>query len=239
MDTFIIIGTVVITALVAFAVWASTDIGSGVWVKTLFYADTDRREIALTFDDGPHPEHTPLVLDVLSRHGSKATFFVTGERAAAHPEIVRRIADEGHAIGNHTQHHSSWFPLKSARAMAREIEECDEVIEKITGTRPEMFRPPFGVTNPSLARALKLVNKAREARGEAPHTVAGWNIRSLDTISQWSRGKVFERICRRLRLGSVVLLHDDRPGSEMLLAGLLIYLDEVGCKVERFDKLFL
>jgi peptidoglycan/xylan/chitin deacetylase (PgdA/CDA1 family) len=219
-------------AFFGFLAWASADIGSGVYVKALCRARTGRRAVALTFDDGPHPERTPRILDILKKHGVQATFFVIGKRAAAHPEIVRRIVAEGHLVGNHTFRHSPRFPLggssSMAREIAREIERCDEALEKITGARPKLFRPPFGVTNPNIARALR----------RSKHTVAGWSIRSLDTVARRPREKVLERVSLRLHPGAVILLHDDREGGDRLLEMILNHLERNDYKVERFDKLF-
>lgn len=220
----IIIGALIFAG---FMFYASCDVGSGVYIKTLCRAKTIHNVVALTFDDGPHPDRTPKVLDVLARYGVKATFFIIGEKAEAHPEIVRRIVAEGHLVGNHTYGHSGNFPLMRVRKMKDEIHRCDVVMEKITDIRPTLFRPPFGVTNPPLARAI----------GKR-YTVAGWDIRSLDTIARRSRERVFERVCRRLRPGSVVLLHDDRPKSYTLVEMILNYLEQNDYKVERFDKLF-
>lgn len=218
---------IAVSALAGAAVWASADIGSGVYVKALCRARTTRRAVALTFDDGPHPDFTPRVLDVLKRHGVQAVFFVVGERAGAHPEIVKRIVDEGHLVGNHTYSHSGNFPLMGRAQMEDETGRCDAAIERITGRRPTLFRPPFGVTNPTLARALG-----------GRYTVAGWDIRSLDTIARRPRERVFERVRRRVRPGSVVLLHDDREGGDRLLEMILNDLERNDYKVERFDKLF-
>ncbi len=217
-----------VVALVAMMVWASADIGSGVYVEALCRARTTRRVVALTFDDGPHPDRTPKVLDVLALHGVKAAFFVTGDRAEAHPDLVRRIVAEGHLVGNHTYGHPGNFPWLSKERMKDEIDRCDSAVEEITGARPTLFRPPFGVTDPALARAVR----------RAGHAVAGWDVRSLDTVESRSRGKVFERVRRRVRPGSVVLLHDDRPESDTLLEMILNHLEQNDYKVERFDKLF-
>ncbi len=216
---------IIITVLViiGFIAQASGNVGSGVYIKALCRAKTIHNVVALTFDDGPHPDRTPKVLDVLAQHGVKAAFFVIGERAEAHPEIVRRIVAEGHLIGNHTYSHSGNFPWMKYVKMKDEIDWCDVAIEKITGSRPTLFRPPFGVTNPPLARAVG--NR---------YTVVGWDVRSLDTVSRRPRTKVLERVRRRLRPGSVVLLHDDRAGSDTLVEMILNHL----YRVERFDKLF-
>ena len=209
------------------AIKSSSDIDSGKYVKTLCRARTIHKVVALTFDDGPHPEHTPKILDVLARHGVKATFFVIGERAEAHPEIVRRIIAEGHLVGNHTYSHSNRFPWMRDEKMREDIHWCDVVLQRITGRTPVLFRPPFGVTNPPLARAIG--NR---------YTVAGWDVRSLDTMAKWPRTRVFERVCRRLRPGSVVLMHDDRPEGDALLEMILTHLEQNDYMVVRFDKLF-
>lgn len=219
--------TIAISALIGVMLYASFHIGSGIYVRTLCRARTTRRAIALTFDDGPHPERTPRVLDALRKHGAHATFFVTGKNAAAHPDIVRRIMAEGHTIGNHTYSHPANFPWLGQSKMKHDIDRCDTALEKITGHRPTLFRPPFGITNPPLARALG-----------GRYTVAGWDIRSLDTIARRPRQRVFERVRRRLRPGAVVLLHDDRAGSDTLTEMILTHLEHTGYTVERFDKLF-
>jgi peptidoglycan/xylan/chitin deacetylase (PgdA/CDA1 family) len=206
---------------------AVADVSSESYLKLLCRARTIRRVVALTFDDGPHPDRTPKILDVLARHGVKATFFVIGERAEVYPDIVRRIAAEGHLIGNHTYSHSTRFPWMGESRMKEDIHWCDIVLEKITGFRPILFRPPFGVKNPPLGRAVG--NR---------YIAVGWDVRSLDTVSRWPREKVFERVRRRIRPGSVVLLHDDREGGDALLEMILNHLEQNDYKVERFDELF-
>jgi peptidoglycan/xylan/chitin deacetylase (PgdA/CDA1 family) len=228
MYTAIVISAVVVATALGVIAWASFSIGAGVWVGAWCRACTTRKVVALTFDDGPHPDGTPKVLDVLAKHGVKAAFFVTGERAGAHPEIVRRMAEDGHLVGNHTYSHSGRFPFLGRRKMREEMLRCDEVVEKATGTRPTLFRPPFGVTNPPLAKVVR----------EGGYTVAGWSVRSLDTIARWPREKVLDRIRCRMQPGSVVLLHDDRPQSDALLEMILTHLEKTGYEVERFDKLF-
>jgi peptidoglycan/xylan/chitin deacetylase (PgdA/CDA1 family) len=218
---------IIILAFIGFMVYASTNIRSGVYVKALCRARTVRRVVSLTFDDGPDHDLTPKVLDILNAHGVKATFFITGKRAEAHPEIIRRIVAEGHLVGNHTYNHSNRFPWMKRKSMKEEIGRCDVVMENITGLRPILFRPPFGVSNHALKRAL-----------DNSYAVVGWDVRSLDTVSQWPRKKVFERVRRHLRPGSVVLLHDDRAGSDILLEMILNHIEHDGWQVERLDKLF-
>lgn len=212
--------------LVAALFYASYSIRSGVYVKAHCRARTKERVAALTFDDGPHPERTPRILDILRERGVKAAFFVKGENAERWPEIIDRMVAEGHLVGNHTYSHSGRFPLLSARNMVAEMERCDAAIERITGSGPRFFRPPFGVTNPMLRRAIK-------RRG---YEVIGWSVRSLDTFGG-PREKPAKRVFRALRPGAVILLHDDRPQSDELLTTILSGMAARDYRTERADNL--
>jgi peptidoglycan/xylan/chitin deacetylase (PgdA/CDA1 family) len=231
METVLLILVMIVLILLlgaAVAVYFVTLLNREAWEKmTLVRAKTSERVVALTFDDGPNPETTPLVLDILKAHGIQATFFVIGSRAEAHPEIVRRMVDEGHAVGNHSFTHSNKFPMIGSEKMVENLDACDKVIKQITGHFPTMFRPPFGVINPPLAKAV-----------EKRYTVIGWDVRSLDTMKRWSRERVFKRVKRRLKPGSVVLLHDDRQGADKLLSMIVNHIERNGWRVERVDKMF-
>src|SRR5690606_33012994 len=102
-----------------------------------------KREIALTFDDAPDTYFTPQVLDALKKMNVKATFFIVGNRAEKHPEIVRRMVREGHAIGNHSYNHANFNKLSDA-ALRAQIKKTDEILEKLIGYRPVIVRPPYG-----------------------------------------------------------------------------------------------
>lgn len=207
--------------------YASYSIRAGVYVKAYCRKRTARAIVALSFDDGPHPQYTPKILDILKRYNVKAAFFVVGKNGEQYPEIVKRMVDEGHIVGNHTYSHSSRFPLMMMSKMVEELQQCDSVLEDITGLRPMLFRPPYGVTNPMVAKAVL-------RRG---YKVVGWDVRSLDTMENWSRTKVFERVRRRLRKGSVVLLHDNRAEGDELLEMILKHFGKIGFEVERVDNL--
>jgi peptidoglycan-N-acetylglucosamine deacetylase len=156
--------------------------------------------IALTFDDGPHPEHTPVLLDRLRELGARATFFVVGERAAAYPELVTRMAREGHEVGHHSYSHSD--PARtSAGHLAAESRRTAELLERLLGRRPVLFRPPHGKVTASKLLALW-------AQGQ---TVALWNRDPKD----FAHGSV-EPIRRffesePLGPGDILLLHDVHP----------------------------
>lgn len=160
--------------------------------------------VALSFDDGPDPEVTPAVLDALAAYGARATFFAIGRLLEEHPELARRIADEGHEIGNHSWHHSRWQNFFGTAAQAREIARGERAVAAVTRrpTNP-LYRPPIGLKSPQFARA------ARKAR----LTLVGWSLRSRDTLTV-DPERIAARVLDRIRPGDIVLLHDghDQPG---------------------------
>ena len=217
----------VILVLLCGAVYASASIRAGVYVKALCRKRTDRRVVALTFDDGVDEVWTPRVLDVLRKQDVQAVFFLIGERARQHPDLVRRMVREGHLVGNHSYRHAGYFPLLSSRKMEEELRRTDEVLSEITGCPVRLFRPPFGVTNPTVAGV----------ETKFGYRTVGWNIRSLDTMGR-SLEWVVRRVGRRLKPGSVILLHDDRPHSDRLLEMVLERIKEEHYTIERLDRLF-
>lgn len=218
---------VVILGLMGFLVYASASISSGVYVKALCHGKTDQPVVALTFDDGPDENMTPKVLEVLRRHGVRATFFLVGEKAARNPETVRQILNEGHLIGNHTWSHSPFFPTWSFTKVEKELAGTEKVVEEITGKRMKLFRPPFGVTNPVIGRAVR----------HKEYVAVGWSVRSLDTDLKCSREAVCRRVMDRMHNGAVVLLHDRLPEADRLLEMILQNLEKSGMRVVGTDEL--
>jgi peptidoglycan-N-acetylglucosamine deacetylase len=170
----------------------------GMFVDVVARGPRGARGVALTFDDGPSPEHTPKVLDMLDEAGAKATFFVIGRKAEAHPELVREIAARGHAIGLHGYAHDRLFSLRSARTIERDLARAAAVIERITGARPALFRPPIGHTSPPIARVVDALDL----------DVVGWSARGLDGLARARPDRVAARVIPGLRDGAIVLLHD-------------------------------
>src|SRR5690606_17833233 len=109
------------------------------------------------FDDGPHPDFTPQILKLLRQHNAKATFFCIGKKVAQHPEIVKGIIAEGHIIGNHTYSHTKAFGFLSTKKVTDELQTTEETIERLTGLKTKLYRPAFGVTNPNISTAVKLL----------------------------------------------------------------------------------
>lgn len=173
--------------------------------------------LLLTFDDGPHPQYTPQILDVLKAHQAKAVFFVIGKNLAGNESIVKRMVDEGHTIGTHSWSHAFWFDMYGAAKMKAEIQKTQDYIKQITGKVPLLFRPPYGVTNPNLATAMLQTNI---------HSM-GWNIRSFDTQST-DADKIFSKIQSRLQPNNILLLHDSLPHGAELLQKVLLF-----CKKEK------
>jgi len=171
------------------------------------------KKIALTFDDGPN-EITLSVLEILKKHNVKATFFCIGKNIEKYPEILKRIVEEGHIVGNHSYSHSNFFDFYRKNRVIEEILKTDVLIESISEKKVQLFRPPYGVTNPSIRRALEVTK----------HKVIGWNIRSLDGILK-NEKFIFARIKKRIAPGGIVLLHDTLH-TVTILERLMLHLEE-------------
>ena len=161
-----------------------------------------RKMVALTFDDGPDPETTPLLLDLLARKKASAAFFVTGRRVEEHPELVQKIRAMGHEIGNHTMNHDPFLALRSRKRIRAEIRGCQEALEKIS-IISRAFRPPIGITSPRMKSPL-----IREGL-----FCVNFSHRAWDGRSRFSPG-MFNRLSRIARDGDVILLHDNRRGQD-------------------------
>jgi peptidoglycan/xylan/chitin deacetylase (PgdA/CDA1 family) len=164
----------------------------------------DEHKVLLTFDDVP-ASFTGNILAILERENIRAVFFVVGKNAVEHPDTVKTIAERGHALGIHTMNHSVAFPFAGLSKAGREIDDCRNTLETITGMKITLFRPPFGVTNPVIARLAAEMNL----------TTVGWTIRSLDTRIRNPK-RLTARIVGRLSPGAVILLHDLAVTSDAL-----------------------
>jgi len=193
--------------------WGSFDIQLGYFVNSFTHKRTKIKEVALTFDDGP-TEFTPKFLDLLKENHIKATFFCIGKQIEKYPETFQRIVAEGHTVGNHTFSHSNNTGFLSTSKMIKEIEKCDDVMLKIGSIKTDLYRPPFGVTNPNIAKAIKKTNKKS----------IGWNVRSLDTVIPDEK-KIYNRIIKNLKKGSIILLHDTSEKTYNVLVELLLFLE--------------
>lgn len=218
---------ILLLGVLAALVWASADIGSGVYLKALCRAESADKVVALTFDDGPDADSTPRVLDLLKRYDVRATFFVVGEQARQNPELIHRMVAEGHTVAGHSYYHLPQSTLWSSQHYTEELFRCNDVVARLTGLRMRLYRPPFGVTNPPIARAVKNL-------GLIP---VGWSVRSLDTMTK-DTDRVVDRVMRGLRGGDVILLHDRLENSEELLEKLLTALRTQHYTTVTVDELF-
>jgi len=188
-----------------------------------------RREVALTFDDGPDARSTPALLELLRQEKVTAAFFCIGRRVAAERELTARITQAGHLIGNHTYHHSNWTNCFGPRRLREELQLTQAAIAAATGTAPAHFRPPMGLSNPFTFFAARKLGLR----------VMGWTIRSLDTrITDPER--LVRRVIARLAPGAIILLHDGNIPVERLVPTvrlLLARLREQNYRVVRLDQL--
>lgn len=246
----------IVLSITVFMVWASASIRSGVYVRAFCREKIDRKVVYLTFDDGPHPPETERVLDVLREHGARATFFLIGSKVSGNEAVLRRMLEEGHALGLHTYSHAGTFPLLSFDKMLADVNEGKRAVESVSGKKISLFRPPFGVTNPTIAKVVRILGLQ----------TVGWDVRSFDTMfckssehsckqsgysckqsghsckssehSCMQSGHdwyvpVVERIMKQVRPGSVILLHDRLDGASELLALLLDSLAASGYDFTR------
>ncbi len=188
--------------------------------------DCRQKKIALTFDDGPNPEFTLKVLDILKHYNAKATFFCIGQHVETYPEILKAITEQGHAIGNHSFSHDLLIDFNSTENWLTEIKQTDNAIRKITGKKTTLFRPPFGVTTPKLAKALKVTE----------HEIIGWNIRSYDTVTK-NPVSILKRLTKHIKPGAIILLHDKQKNVLSVLEHLLQFLQKQNYQAVTINEL--
>lgn len=169
---------------------------SPIFGRVLHRLPTREPVVALTFDDGPNPDATPIVLSALADRGVHATFFILGKHAERWPELVRRVADDGHTLGNHGYHHRK-LHLKSPRYVAEDLRLGAEAIESACGRRPHWFRAPHGFRSPWVARIAS----------DLGERTVGWSLGVWDT-DRPGADLIADRTVRSARRGSILLLHD-------------------------------
>jgi len=183
---------------------------------------------ALTFEDGPYPQSTPELLDVLDEFGVSATFFLIGEQAAQHPELVREIARRGHTLGNHTYHHADAWRISTLRAI-RDIRSCSRLIDGVSGQLPVWWRPPYG----------HLTNRLVDWCHRHSLQTALWDVLAPDASKRGSARRIERSIERHLRPGSIVSLQDQPESVERTVEALhntLPKLQHRGWKFHRLES---
>lgn len=195
-------------------IYGSFNVSSRFFLDLYNQAHTTQNIVALTFDDGPSPE-THGVLDLLKKYQIKATFFVIGKRVEEYPEIVKRMVDEGHVLGNHTFSHSRAAGFLTLKSLQDDLMKCIRAVEAAVNLKMNLYRPPFGVTSPSIAHVVKKMNLKP----------IGWSLRSFDTTLKSSE-QILNSMNRAVKPGDVLLFHDDRAKALEVLNELLPILIE-------------
>lgn len=208
-----------------FLFYGSFNVRSNFYIKTHYGKNKGIKQIAITFDDGP-ARFTPQILNLLKEHQAPATFFCIGKHIAAHKELLQRIHNEGHLIGNHSYNHGFWFDMLPYAKMKAELQRTHALVHKLTGREMAWFRPPYGVTNPSLAKAIKNMG----------YNAIGWNIRSMDTVVKDSND-LLQKMKKRLTPGAVILFHDTSAATTAMLPAFLRFVKEQQYDIVRLDKL--
>ena len=190
--------------------------------------------VALTFDDGPHPEYTPRVLETLDRFRAKASFFVIGRYLEKHGDLAAAASRAGHLVANHSFHHFRAMSFFSPEEIRREIFQCQEELEKRVGYRPRFYRQPAGFRNPKIFGILK----------EMGMSLVGWQAHALDNLVKEPRA-IAQRILKSVRPGGIILLHDgwdrdeeqDRAPTLEALPLILQGLKDRGLECFTLDRL--
>jgi peptidoglycan-N-acetylglucosamine deacetylase len=207
-------------------VFGSINVGSGFYLDVICKGLHDKNAIALSFDDGPDETQTEKILNILKEHGIKACFFCIGKNALKNENIIKRINDEGHIIGNHSFSHAFWFDFFPLKKMKKDITEANKTINKMTGKNMRFFRPPYGVTTPVLAKAVKRT-------GMIP---IGWSLRTLDTVSSGNIEKVMKRL-GKAKPGDIILFHDHVISLPEMLETFIMQMKEKKIEFVRLDDL--
>jgi len=214
----------IVLAMLFLLTWGSIRIQAGFYLRSMCSGNRHKKSVCLTFDDGPDGLVTPLILDILKENKVKAAFFVVGSKAEKHPEILERIDREGHVIGGHSYSHHFFFDLFSARKMKEELKHTSEYILQVTGRKIRLFRPPYGVTNPAMARVIKDLGLSS----------IGWSLKSKDTVIKDSAA-LFSRLKLKVKAGDIILLHDNKTWNVNLLKAFMDFLKEHNYTLEQID----
>ena len=198
---------------------------AAVYRECLWKVNTEEKLLYLTFDDGPIPEITPIVLDELKKWNARATFFCIGKNIEANPEIFQRIMDEGHSIGNHTFNHLNGWSSND-KDYFENIAQCEAVLNAKCGMRTtKLFRPPYGKLKPSQYTKLKKEYK-----------LVMWDVLSFDFDLKMAEEKVLKNVLDNAEAGSVIVMHDSlkaKPKVEFALPKILEHFTEKGFKFEK------
>jgi peptidoglycan-N-acetylglucosamine deacetylase len=183
--------------------------------------------VALTFDDGPVPGMTDKILNILKQHEVKGAFFLIGKNATENSALVKQIHTDGHIVGNHSFYHGKLFDLQSAASIYEELKKTDTILNSIIGKQPKFFRPPYGVTNPMVANAIR----------KGKYTTVGWTVRSFDTVTK-DGSKLLEKLTKKkMEGGDIVLFHDYSESMVSILPEFIKRVKSQGFQFVSLDTL--
>ncbi len=206
------------------AIWILSLACGACEAKSLWNGDKTRKVVALTFDDGPKPEFCQHILDILDMYGASATFFVVGREARENPDLIMRMENSGHEIGNHTYSHEPLNGMSVGDALT-DIQMCSEVIYDITGKQPKYFRPPGGGYNKGISKGLKRMGLKTVYwslnAGDYNEITPGYEVPE-DYQAEGMR--LSKRIVDKVSPGAIILLHN---GSEQTVKALPFILEEL------------
>jgi peptidoglycan/xylan/chitin deacetylase (PgdA/CDA1 family) len=206
--------------------YGSTYVASGFYMKVISHGNPGGNKIAISFDDGPADRYTNQILDLLGEKQVPAAFFCIGKNIAGKEHIVKKIVSSGHVIGNHSYSHHFWFDMYSSEKMEKELRLMNETTYQVTGLKPRLFRPPYGVTNPNLAKAVTRTNLV----------AVGWNIRSMDTVVKDPQ-KLLHKMLKAVKPGAIVLFHDTSETTFLMLEAFIEGVKQQGYEFVRLDHL--
>ena len=218
------VGIILVT--VGSLAYGSASIRSGLYTDVLWSVDSREKVIALTFDDGPDEMVTPQVLDVLKKQHIQAAFFCKGSNVLRNPLLIERMDIEGHIVGGHSYSHHFLFDLFSMKGMVEELVKTEKLVQRVIRKKIRLFRPPYGVTNPTLAKALRKMN----------YHVIGWSLKSKDTVIK-NEQKLFERLIKKLGTADIILFHDTRRHMVPVLDKFITFAKEKNYRFERLDDI--
>ena len=201
-------------------------VGSNFFIPIICSLKTDKKVIALSFDDGPVAENTLQILQLLKNNNAEAAFFCIGNRIAGNEAILKQAYDEGHIIGNHTFSHHFWFDMFSAKKMLADMRMMDQAMNSVIGKTPKLFRPPYGVTNPNLKKAIIQGN----------YIPVGWSMRSMDTVIKDEK-KLLNKVISKIKPGAVFLFHDTSNTTVAVLPAIIKHIQANGYEIIRLDKM--
>ena len=194
------------------------------WSSYLWKIDTKEKEMYLTFDDGPHPVATPFVLDVLKQYNAKATFFCIGKNVLAHPDIYRRILEEGHQVGNHTQHHVNGWKTEN-EVYLKDVMEAAKYIDS------PLFRPPYGRIRRFQAKYI------RKALHKDNSRIVMWSVLSGDFDTSLTKEDCMLNVTKHAGVGDIIVFHDSEKAFPRLEFALPIVMENFADRGFVFKRL--